>query len=84
MIFLKPKSPHAFMESSRVKIPHVKTGCHIFPSLEVMVMLHLNVKHVYFELRIGDEVVWICARRFGMVQSLGFAIKTDEISVQAK
>ena len=75
MIFLKPKSPHAFMESSCVTIPHVKTGCHIFPSLEVILMLHFNVKHVYFVPRIGDEVVRICARRFGMVQSLGFAIK---------
>ena len=76
MIFLKPKSPHAFMESSRVKIPHVQTGSHIFPRLEVIVMLHLDVKDVYFDPCIGDEVVRICAGRFGMVQSLGFATKT--------
>ena len=62
------------MESSRVKVPHVKTGGHIFPRLEAIVMLHLNVKHVYFVPCIRDEVVRICARRFGMVQSLGFAI----------
>lgn len=45
VIFLDPKSPHTFVKSPGIEVPHVKARRYVHPSLEVRGMHHFDVEY---------------------------------------
>ncbi len=72
MVFLDPESPHAFMKTSRVQIPHSKASCHVRPRGIVSGVIHAQIKQVSLPSGVWDKVFEVGARIFGMIQKLGF------------
>lgn len=67
MIFLDPKSPHAFMKTSRVQIPHSKAPRNVGPRGIVSGAIHTQIKQVRLSSGVWDKVLEVCTWVSGMI-----------------
>ena len=62
MIFLDPKSPHAFMKTSGVQIPHSKAPRNVGPE-----GIHAQIKQIGLPSGVWGKVLEVCTWVFGII-----------------
>ena len=67
MIFLDPKSPHAFMKTSGVQIPHSKAPRNVGPRGKVPGVIHAQIKQIGLFSGVWNKVLEVRTWVFGMI-----------------